>query len=414
MSRRRGDRRTLGAILAASYWARGSSSNEEINRMLVEAREIGTELEDVEIEGAALSWLVPSYVVLCDHDAARETLGQLLQSARRLSEPFMLHVAEQYAAGLALCDGDLEAAERAAGRSQEWGKLLTGRDASGTYAIQMFGLRREQGRLAELAPVVRLLDAEARRGAWGPGLAAVLAELGMADDARRELHRILDDGIGSLRQSLWLASLVYLADASAALGDVDAAAVLYPELAAYAGGNVMIGHLVACYGAVDRYLGMTAAVLGDWERAEEHFHVALALNTRLGARTWLAHTAYWYARMLQARGGDDDRAHARGQLGIALGLARTIGLPALARRASELDADVEPAVAPRRPDGLSAREIEILVEIARGRSNREIGRVLHISEHTAANHIRSILRKTGCANRTEAAGYALRHGLVPD
>ena len=53
MSRRRGDRRTLGTILAASYWARGSTSNEEINRMLVEAREIGTELEDVEIEGAA-------------------------------------------------------------------------------------------------------------------------------------------------------------------------------------------------------------------------------------------------------------------------------------------------------------------------------------------------------------------------
>ena len=44
---------------------------------------------------------------------------------------------------------------------------------------------------------------------------------------------------------------------------------------------------------------------------------------------------------------------------------------------------------------------------------REIGRVLHISEHTAANHIRSILRKTRCANRTEAAAYALRRGLVP-
>ena len=54
----------------------------------------------------------------------------------------------------------------------------------------------------------------------------------------------------------------------------------------------MIGHLVACYGAMDRYLGTTAAVLGDWERAEDHFHAALALNTRLGARTWLAHTAY--------------------------------------------------------------------------------------------------------------------------
>ena len=244
-----------------------------------------------------------------------------------MSQPFLHHVAEHYAAALALCDGDLGAAELAASRSQEWGRLLTGRDASGTYAIQMFGLRREQGRLAELAPVVRLLDADAREGAWGPGLAALYAELGMVDDARRELRRILDDGLGALRPSLWLASLVYLADACAALGDAEAAEALYPELAAYSGSNVMIGHLVACYGAMDRYLGTTAAVLGDWERAEDHFHAALALNTRLGARTWLAHTAYGYARMLLARNAGDDRSHARGQLGLALGLAQTIGLP---------------------------------------------------------------------------------------
>ena len=44
--------------------------------------------------------------------------------------------------------------------------------------------------------------------------------------------------------------------------------------------------------------------------------------------------------------------------------------------------------------------------------NREIGRTLFISEHTTANHVRSILRKTGCANRTEAAAYAHRRGLV--
>ena len=64
------------------------------------------------------------------------------------------------------------------------------------------------------------------------------------------------------------------------------------------------------------------------------------------------------------------------------------------------------------PDELSAREAEILRLVARGLSNREIGRTLFISEHTAANHIRSILRKTGCANRTEAASYAHRHSLV--
>ena len=46
------------------------------------------------------------------------------------------------------------------------------------------------------------------------------------------------------------------------------------------------------------------------------------------------------------------------------------------------------------PDGLSAREAQVLRLVARGLSNREIGTELQISEHTAANHIRSILRKT--------------------
>jgi Response regulator containing a CheY-like receiver domain and an HTH DNA-binding domain len=50
--------------------------------------------------------------------------------------------------------------------------------------------------------------------------------------------------------------------------------------------------------------------------------------------------------------------------------------------------------------------------VAVGRSNREIGEQLFISGHTVANHVRSILRKTGAANRTEAAGYAYRNALV--
>jgi DNA-binding CsgD family transcriptional regulator len=412
MSRRREDGRTLGATLAMSYWSRGSSTNEQVNAMLSEALELGRELDDVEIESEALSWLVPSFVVLCDHDAARDTLAQLFVVARRLSQPFQFHVAEHYAAALALCDGDLDAAEAAAQRSREWARLLTGRDASGTHAIQMFGIRRAQGRLDELAPVVRMLDADARDGAWRPGLAVLFAELGMEDDARRELRRVLDEGLGALRPSLWRASLVYLADVCATLGDADGAESVYAELAPYAGGNVMVGHLVACYGATDRYLGMLSSLLGDWDRAEAHFHAALALDTRLGARTWLAHTAYEYARMLLARGSRDDRVQAQVQLGLAMRLARSIGLAALARRASELGAVVEPRQ--ELPDGLSARELEILVELAHGRSNREIGKRLHISEHTAANHVRAILRKTRCANRTEAAGYALRRGLVPE
>jgi DNA-binding CsgD family transcriptional regulator len=410
LAREHDDRRGLGAVLAASYWSRGTSTIEEIFAMLSEACDIGDELGDAELYAEAISWRIPALVVLCDHEAAHRQLAELLDVAARLNEPFRLHVAEHYTSALALCDGDLAGAEAATARSDEWSRLLTGRDASGVYGLQMFSIRREQGRLAELAPLMRALASSSPDGAWRPGLVVLLAELGMEDEAARELRRVAADGLDDFRPSLWLAALAYLADACGALRDEDVAAVVYEALEPYRDGNVMIGHLVCCYGAADRYLGALSAVLGDWERAESHFESALALNRRLGARTWLAHTAFEYARMLLVRRADDDRAYAAKLLGEAATLADAIGMRALAARIDRLGLSVPPARS--LPDDLSPREAEILRLVARGLSNRDIGRELTISEHTAANHVRSILRKTGCANRTEAATYAHRRGLV--
>ncbi len=411
LAREHGDRLGLATVLAASYWSRGTSTIEEIFEMLTEALEIGLELGDAELQAEARSWRVPALVVLCDHAAARQELATLFDVAGGLNEPFRLHVAEHYASALALCDGDLRAAEAAALRSDEWSRLLTGRDASGVYGIQMFSIRREQGRLAELAPLVRLLSAAGSGGAWRPGLAALLAELGMEDEARSELRRVVADGFDELRPSLWLASLAFLADACGMLGDAELASEVYEELDPYRGGNVMIGHLVSCYGAADRYLGTLSGVLGEWERAELHFETALELNRRLGARTWLAHTAFEYARMLLARRGRDDRARAGTLATESAALARASEMRGLLARIDRLGLAVARAEAP--PDDLSPREVEILRLVAQGLSNRDIGRELTISEHTAANHVRSILRKTGCTNRTEAATYAHRRGLVP-
>ena len=67
-----------------------------------------------------------------------------------------------------------------------------------------------------------------------------------------------------------------------------------------------------------------------------------------------------------------------------------------------------PPPAPACPTGSLRARPQILELVAEGLSNREIGARLSISEHTAANHIRSILRKTESANRTEAASYAHR------
>ena len=64
------------------------------------------------------------------------------------------------------------------------------------------------------------------------------------------------------------------------------------------------------------------------------------------------------------------------------------------------------------PDGLTPREVEVLRLIANGRSNQEIASELVISFNTVTNHVKNILGKTGCANRTEAAAYAIPRGLT--
>jgi two-component system, NarL family, response regulator LiaR len=63
-------------------------------------------------------------------------------------------------------------------------------------------------------------------------------------------------------------------------------------------------------------------------------------------------------------------------------------------------------------DRLTPRERDVLGALAQGRSNREIGRTLRISEETVKTHLSSILVKLGVADRTQAAIYALRHGVV--
>jgi DNA-binding NarL/FixJ family response regulator len=71
--------------------------------------------------------------------------------------------------------------------------------------------------------------------------------------------------------------------------------------------------------------------------------------------------------------------------------------------------------AAERDDGgphLTPRELEVLAELARGRANKAIAFELGVSERTVKTHVSNILGKLGFTDRTQAAVYAVEHGLV--
>jgi DNA-binding CsgD family transcriptional regulator len=238
-------------------------------------------------------------------------------------------------------------------------------------------------------------------------------------EAQVEFEHLAQHDFADLPQDgLWVTCITYLAEVCTFLQDTARAATLYHLLRPYTGRNVIVGGAVACYGAASRYLGMLAAAMARWDEAEQHFQEALAMNTRTGARPWLAHTQHDYAAMLLARGQPEGQTRAMTLLEEAAVTARELGMRALEAR---LTARMSPLTSPlpatalpnqwASPDSLSQREVEVLRLVAAGKSNREIADALCISLNTVATHVRNILTKTGTANRTEAAAYALRQGL---
>jgi DNA-binding CsgD family transcriptional regulator len=267
----------------------------------------------------------------------------------------------------------------------------------------MFVIRREQGRLHEVASILRTaVQLDTTGTVWRPGLAALFVELGMLDEAGTEFAALAPGGFVTVpRDSMWPCCLALLAEVCVALADGQHAEFLYHELEPFRGHTLMAAHTIN-FGPAERLMGSLAALLGRRDDAEGHFRSALELAEQSDSPLWRAQTQYEWAAAF------GDRADL---MAMAHTTAVQFGLHRLADRTLLHIPDI-PASAQDFPDGLSGREAEVLALVATGRSNRAIGDLLFISPNTVANHVRSILQKTGCANRADAAAYATRRGLA--
>jgi DNA-binding CsgD family transcriptional regulator len=138
-----------------------------------------------------------------------------------------------------------------------------------------------------------------------------------------------------------------------------------------------------------------------------------AMRRQRREEPWL-HARLRYAEALLA----GDRAdEALAELAPAYDRARSVGAIPIAEAMAALARRTRlklPGLGRSQPDlesGLTSREREVLVLVARGRTNREIGAELYIADKTASVHVSNILAKLGVTNRAEAGAKARSLGL---
>jgi DNA-binding CsgD family transcriptional regulator len=371
------------------------------NERAAEASRIALSRRDYEALGAAAHFRgIVSYLDGRPDGLAASTVDmrRAAQAAGQAVFGFVGACVEQ---ALAYLRGDFAGAERWADIALRTGDLFGADDTEGSNGVQMFMIRRETGDLKRFGGFVD--GSETFAGRWVPGLLALYTELKCEHGMTRALNQLLNRNLGDRTdEAQWPMELVFMLEAAVELGNREAVHALRPYLVRYAGKNLVAGQFVALFGSADRYLAQIAALDADIGTAESHFAAALEMDRRMGSPVHVAETLARQA-LFEASRGRAEEARSLAQE------ARTIAAPIGQARVIEL---VDWLSDLQGPDGLTDREVEVLRLLAEGLSNRAIGERLFISTNTAANHVRSILIKTGSANRTQAAMYAADHELL--
>ncbi|MGY1770439.1 helix-turn-helix transcriptional regulator [Blastococcus sp. SYSU D00813] len=358
-----------------------------------------------------------------------------LARAEGLGMPWMFYAAEIRHLGVVAryvtgdWDGSLALAERLA-RVPEMAAHVR---AAGLLVLVGRGDPAAPERIAWARGLAARLDAHVllMLATAGPAI-DVAARAGDAETAAAEAERV-----AARLRALWgsnrLAVVRLVALALAAVADAAAAARAAGDAAAegawVARGDALVGLARSAVEDHVREVGPYGAEGTAWllrVQAEQE-----RLHGRPAPQAWRAAVdGFGYGdvheqarsrwRLAEALLATGDRDGAREALQLAADVAVRLGarplqeaVTALARRA-RLAVDV-PGLG-RLPDAAAVftpREVEVLGLLARGRTNRQIGTELYISEKTASVHVSNILAKLGAGSRTEAVALAAARGLLP-
>lgn len=333
-----GDRRRLAQVLYhASLALLSSAEGVQLRWELAqEFAPIADELADPFLRWAADHVVASAAIELGKLSEMDSALAQMAEIADRLGQPALRWTTGYYECARHQCSGELDQAEAAAVRAAGLGYETGQTDAALFAGFQLFVIRYEQGRLAELVEVIE------QRVAENPGLPALQAtmaitysELGRLDEAQTILEQATADEFAALPYDyLWLNGIARYAEVAARVGATGPATVLYDKLLPFR--DHIVTSLVTVSGSAERVLGVLAATLERWDTAEGHFAAADDVHQRVGARLFLARTWMNWGDALLTKGDTADADRARELIARALDLARDLGGGAVVRDAEAL------------------------------------------------------------------------------
>ncbi len=284
---------------------------------------------------------------------AREALPELREAADRGRFVLYRYQSITFDVMFAVIDGRLDESEKLSERASAFGAAARTEFGAGVYGMQMYAIRREQGRLEDVVPAMRVAAAlEVGQAVWRPGLAALFADVGMVEEAPSEFDALAADHFAAVpRDATWPGSLTYLSEVCMTLADRAQAGVLYQELQAFEGQTMQVGFTVNL-GPADRLRGNLAALLSRRAEAELHFAAAMELAVAAQSPVWRARIAHDWAVAL---------APQPALLHEANELAMQVGMEDLVRRTRrellglQRPAEGAPQEVSSLPDGLSSR-----------------------------------------------------------